>query len=103
MFALFVVGAFAGTLFLERGYRLALAIFAVANMCGFAFAFISGFSIGRFVALLPLLVTAFAVTRYRPPLLQLAARLAAIAIYFLLAWVVDEQVHYWGMKPPTSS
>ena len=98
LFALFLIGAVAGMFFLERGYRLALAIFAVATTCGFAFAFLSGFSIGRFIAVLPLVVTAFAVTRDRPPLLQLAAQIAAIATYVLLAWIVDEQVHYWGIQ-----
>jgi len=98
LFALLLIGAVFGTLYLERAYRLALAIFAVATICGFAFAFISGFSIGRFIALLPLAVTAFAVSRDRPALVQLAALLVAIAIYFLLAWVVDGQVHYWGIQ-----
>ena len=98
LFALFLIGAVAGMFFLERGYRLALAIFAVATTCGFAFAFLSGFSIGRFIAVLPLVVTAFAVTRDRPPLLQLAAQIAAIATYVLLAWIVDEQVHFWGIQ-----
>src|SRR5438132_12011731 len=83
LLALFLIGALAGMFFLERGYRLALAIFAVATTCGFAFAFLSGFSIGRFIAVLPLVVTAFAVTRDRPPLLQLAAPIAAIPTYVL--------------------
>jgi hypothetical protein len=98
LLGLFLVGAFAGTLFLERAYRLALAVFAVASTCGFAFAFLTGFSIGRFISLLPLLVTAFAVTRDRPPWLQLAAQLAAIGLYVLLAWIVAEQVHFWGIQ-----
>ena len=93
-----MVGAVAGTLFLERAYRLALAVFAVATICGFAFSFLSGFSIGRFIVVLPLIVTAFAVTRDRPPLLQLAAQIAAIAVYVLLAWVVADQVHFWGIQ-----
>jgi predicted transporter len=70
----------------------------VASTCGFVFAFLSGFSIGRFISLLPLMVTAFAVTRDRPPPLQLAAQLSAIGLYFLLAWVVAEQVHFWGIQ-----
>src|SRR5438105_6290978 len=96
--ALFSIGALACMFFLERGYRLALAIFAVATTCGFAFAFLSGFSIGRFIAVLPLIVTAFAVTRDRPPLLQLGAQIAAVAIYIVLAWIVDAQVHFWGIQ-----
>jgi hypothetical protein len=87
-----------GTLFLERAYRLALVIFAVATVAGFTFSFLSGFSIGRFTALLPLVVTAFAVTRDRNPRLQLAAQGAAIGIYILLAWILAEQVGYWGIQ-----
>jgi hypothetical protein len=98
LFALFLVGAVAGTILLERTYRPALAIFAVATLSGFIFSFLAGFSIGRFTALLPLVVTAFAVTRYRDPRLQLAAHVAAIGIYVLLAWILAEQVHFWGIQ-----
>ena len=96
--ALFLVGALVGTLFLERAYRLALVIFAVATVAGFAFSFLSGLSIGRFTALLPLVVTAFAVTRDRNPRLQLAAQAAAIGIYILLAWIIAAQVGLWGIQ-----
>src|ERR1700737_5490966 len=95
--ALFLVGTVVATLFLERAYRLALVIFVAATVGGFIFSFISGFSIGRFTAVLPLVVTAFAVTRDRSPRLQLAAQVAAIGIYVLLAWVIPEQVGYWGI------
>ena len=96
--AVFLVGALVGTLFLERAYRLALAIFAIATVGGFTFSFLSGFSIGRFTAVLPLMVTAFAVTRDRNPRLQLAAQAAAIGIYIVLAWILAEQVGYWGIQ-----
>ena len=96
--ALFLVGALVGTLFLERAYRLALVIFAIATVGGFTFSFLSGFSIGRFTAVLPLVVTAFAVTRDRNPRLQLAAQAAAIGIYVLLAWILAEQVGGWGIQ-----
>jgi len=96
--ALFLVGTLVGTLFLERAYRLALAVFALATVGGFTFSFLSGFSIGRFTAILPLIVTAFAVTRDRNPRLQLAAQAAAIGVYVLLAWILAEQVGYWGIQ-----
>ena len=95
---LFLVGTLIGTLFLERAYRLALVIFVAASVGGFVFSFISGFSIGRFTAVLPLIVTAFAVTRDRSPRLQLAAQVAAIGIYVLLAWIIDEQIGFWGLQ-----
>jgi hypothetical protein len=88
----------AGILFIERAYRAALAVFALATVCGFTFSFLSGFSIGRFTAVLPLVVTAFAVTRDRNPRLQLAAQAVAIGIYILLAWIIPEQVGYWGIQ-----
>jgi hypothetical protein len=97
-FALFFIGALTGTLLLERTYRLALALFVVATVGGFTFSYLSGFSIGRFTAILPLVVTAFAVTQYRGPRLQLAAQTAAIGIYVLLAWIFAEQVHFWGIQ-----
>jgi len=87
-----------GTLFLERAYRVALAVFSLATVGGFTFSFLSGFSIGRFTAVLPLIVTAFAVTRDRNPRLQLAAQAVAIGIYILLAWIIPEQVGYWGIQ-----
>lgn len=98
LLALFLVGTLVGILFLERAYRLALAVFAAATVSGFTFSFLSGFSIGRFTAVLPLVVTAFAVTRDRDPRLQLAAQAAAIGIYILLAWMLAEQVGFWGIQ-----
>jgi hypothetical protein len=70
----------------------------VATICGFAFSYIAGFSIGRFTPLLPLLVTAYAVTRERSPVLQAAAHFAAIGLYIFMAWIAAEQVHYWGIQ-----
>src|SRR2546425_2202575 len=97
-FAVFFIGALAGTVLLGRNYRLALAIFVVATVGGFTFSFLAGFSIGRLTAVLPLVITAFAVTHYRDPRLQLAAQAAAIGIYVLLAWILAEQVHFWGIQ-----
>lgn len=98
LFALFLVGAWAGTLLIERTYRPALAVFVLATVSGFIFSFLAGFSIGRYTAVLPLIVTAFAVTRYRDPRLQLAAQAAAVGVYVLLAWILAEQVHFWGIQ-----
>lgn len=83
---------------LTWGSRFWLAVLAFATLSGFGFAFVTGFSIGRFVALLPLLLTAFAVTYGRPRVLQAAAYGAAIAIYIALTWLLAEQVHFWGIQ-----
>ena len=98
LFALFCFGSLAATLLPQRAYRRSLAVSVVATVSGFIFSFLAGFSIGRFTAVLPLIVTAFAVTRYRDPRLQLAAQVAAIGIYVLLAWILAEQVHFWGIQ-----
>ena len=97
-FAVFFVGVVAGTVLVGRAYRLALAIFVVATVGGFTFSYLAGFSIGRLTAVLPLVITAFAVTQYRDLRLQLAAQAAAIGIYVLLAWIFAEQVHFWGIQ-----
>jgi hypothetical protein len=92
----FLVGTVAGVRFLERSYRLALFSFTVATVGGFTFSSIAGFSVGRFTALLPLVVTAFAVTRDRSPRLHLAAQVAAIGVYIVLAWILE--VGSWGIQ-----
>ena len=96
--AIFVGGSWIGIPLLGRAYRRALATLVVATMGGFVFSFLAGFSIGRFTALLPLLVTAFAVTYGRAVRLQVAAYVAALLIYLLFAWMIPEQVHYWGIQ-----
>src|SRR6202165_1321505 len=93
----FLVGAVVGTVYLERAYRLALSVFAVATVGGFTFSLIAGFSVGRFTAVFPLGLTAFAVPRDRNPVLQRAAQAAAIGIYVLLAWIIAGQVGYWAL------
>jgi hypothetical protein len=97
-FVLFVAGAVVATLYLKRSYRRAIGVFMVATLGGYTFSFIGGFSIGRFFALLPLVVTAFAVTYSRSLWLQLAAYAAAIGSYLLLAWVFGEQTGAWGIQ-----
>jgi fucose permease len=81
----------------RHGYRRWLALLCFATIAGFAFSFIAGFTVGRFTALIPLLLTAFAISYGRSGLLQLAAYVAAIAMYVLLAWVIPERVGNWGI------
>ena len=83
---------------LARSYRRGLAVLSIATSGGFVFSFLAGFSIGRFTALLPLVLTAYAVTYRRPGIIQLAGHLAAIAIYVLLSWVLADRVYYWGIQ-----
>ena len=87
-----------GVIMFGRRYRQALTTLLLVTIAGFAFSFLGGFSIGRFSALLPLLLTAFAVTYGRAAWRQVAAYVAAILIYLLFAWMIPEQVHYWGIQ-----
>jgi hypothetical protein len=67
-------------------------------MAGFGFAFITGFSIGRFVVVLPLLVTAYAIGYGRGLPLQLAAYGGAVGLYILLAWLRPDWAYDWGIS-----
>src|ERR1700694_4248760 len=82
---------------MDRTYRPTLIALFIVTLGGFAFAFITGFSIGRFVVWLPLLVTAYAVTYGRGLYLQLAGFAAAAGLYLLLAWLRPELTYYWGI------
>src|SRR6202165_1511581 len=82
---------------MDRTYRPTLIVLFIVTLGGFAFAFITGFSIGRFGGVLPLLVTAYAVTYGRVVGLQLASYAAAVGLYLLLAWLQPELTYYWGI------
>jgi hypothetical protein len=86
--AIFVVGFIVGATLLPTSYRTALAVLFSATVGGFVFSFLTGFSIGRFTVVLPLVSTAFAVSYGRGRLLRGLAHAAAILIYVLLAWIV---------------
>jgi len=81
---------------MDRTYRPTLIVLFIVTLGGFAFAFITGFSIGRFVVVLPLLVTAYAVSYGRGLRLQLVGFAAAVGLYLLLAWLTD-WVYDWGI------
>jgi hypothetical protein len=83
---------------MDRTYRPTLVVLFIVTIGGFAFAFISGFSIGRFVVVLPLLVTAYAVTYGRGLYFQLAGYAAAVGLYLLLAWLRPDWALDWGIS-----
>ena len=83
---------------MDRTYRPTLIVLFLVTLGGFAFAFITGFSIGRFVVVLPLLVTAYAVTYGRGLLLQLVGYAAAAGVYLLLAWLRPDWAYDWGIS-----
>jgi hypothetical protein len=81
---------------MDRTYRPTLIVLFIVTLGGFGFAFITGFSIGRFVVVLPQLLTAYAVTYGRGLYLQLIGYVAAVGLYLLLAWLTD-WVYDWGI------
>jgi len=83
-----LVGLVVGATLLPNSYRLALGILFLATFSGFVFSFLTGFSIGRFTVVLPLVATAFAVTYARSWWLQVLAYAAAITTYLVLAWLI---------------
>jgi hypothetical protein len=83
---------------MDRTYRPTLIVLFIVTLAGFGFAFITGFSIGRFVVVLPLLVTAYAVTYGRGYPLQLAGYAAAVGLYLLLAWLKPDWTYDWGIS-----
>ena|ERR1700694_1082798 len=80
---------------MDRTYRPTLVVLFIVTLGGFAFAFITGFSIGRFVVVLPLLVTAYAVTYGRGIRLALAGFAAAVGLYLVLAWFTPDWAYAW--------
>ena len=84
----FIVGLVVGATLLPRSYRSALGILFLATISGFVFSFLTGFSIGRFTVVLPLVATAFAVTYARSWRLQVLAHAAALVTYVVLAWLI---------------
>jgi hypothetical protein len=82
---------------MDRTYRPTLVVLFIVTLGGFAFAFITGFSIGRFVVVLPVLVTAYAVTYGRGLWVALAGFAVAVSLYFELAWLRPELTYYWGI------
>jgi hypothetical protein len=82
----------------DRTYRPTLVVLFIVTLGAFAFSFITGFSIGRFTVLVPLVVTAFAVSYGRGLCLQLAGYAAAVGLYLLLAWLRPEWSYDWGMS-----
>src|SRR6202171_3207637 len=83
---------------MDRTYPPPLIALFIVALGGFAFAFITGFSIGRFVVVLPLLVTAYAVTYGRAFSRQWAAYAAAGGLYLVLAWLRPDWAYDWGIS-----
>lgn len=59
---------------------------------GFFFSWISGFSYGRYFVVVPLLLTAFAVSRGGPAILRASSFVAAILLFGLFSFALFETI-----------
>src|SRR4030088_3468647 len=72
----------------NAGYSYALLLLCVATAYTLFFATISGFSIGRFVAVIPVLLTGYAVSQGRGHGFMTVSLTAAGATYFAFSWLL---------------
>ena len=83
-----IIAVIAGLLAQLRGRRrLALALFAFAVAWLLVFSFLGGFSIGRFTALIPLMVIGYVVGMGRGLAAVAGSLLAAALIYAAFSWL----------------
>ncbi|MDQ6879784.1 MAG: hypothetical protein M3082_19215 [Candidatus Dormibacteraeota bacterium] len=54
---------------------------------GFVLSWLTGFTIGRYIVIAPLLVTAYAVSKDGPTILKAGAATAAVLLYVLFSFV----------------
>ena len=87
-FQLSLIAVIAGLVAQLRGRRrLALTLFAFAVAWLLVFSFVAGFSIGRFTALIPVMVIGYVVGMGRGPAAVAGALLAAAFIYAASSWL----------------
>jgi hypothetical protein len=72
----------------DAGYAYALLLLIVATAYTLFFASISGFSIGRFVAAIPVLLTGYALAQGRGYRFMIVSLTGAVATYFAFSWLL---------------
>jgi len=72
----------------DAGRSWALALLAVATLYTLGFSFLTGFSIGRGVVLLPLLFAGYAVALGRGRRWRITCLLAALGVYVVFSWLL---------------
>lgn len=93
-----LVAAAAGVLLAWRGHRGgALTLLFVAAVGILAFSLAGGFSVGRFTAVLPVLLTGYAVGMGRGPATVAACLLLAAVVYLAGSWVLTPAVTAGGV------
>ena len=92
-----IIAVIAGLFAQVRGRRrLALTLFALAVVFTLAFSYIGGFSIGRFTALIPVLVIGYVVGMGRGPAVVAGCILLALLIYAIFSWVFTTRLPTTG-------
>lgn len=98
MFWLAIVAAIVGVVLRHRQRRgAALGLLFESAVALLLFSFIAGFSIGRFTAALPVLISGYMVAMDRDPMLVAAWLLAAAVFYLACSWLLTPLVRVGGV------
>jgi len=88
-FALFIIAAAGGVALARNGHRqVALALLFTSALGSLAFSFIAGFSIGRFTALIPVLITGYMAGMGRGHRAVAECLLAGAIVYLVSSWLL---------------
>jgi hypothetical protein len=87
-FQVSLIALIAGLLAQHRGRRnLALTLLLISVLGTLGFSFVGGFSVGRFTAIIPLLVIGYVVAMGRGPAAVASGVLAAALTYVAFSWL----------------
>lgn len=96
-FQLSIIALIAGLLAQHRGRRtLALTLLFISVLGILAFSFVGGFSVGRFTAIIPVLVIGYVVAMGRGPAITASCVFAAALTYVAFSWLFTPLVLIGG-------
>jgi hypothetical protein len=97
-FAICVIGIFAGVQLAWRGHRnAALGLLLACALGTSAFSLVAGFSVGRFTALIPALVTGYMFGMGRGWPIVTAGLVVALATYVSFSWMLTDLMFQGGI------
>jgi hypothetical protein len=97
-FAVCVIGIFAGVQLAWRGHRnAALGLLLACSLGTSAFSMVAGFSVGRFTALIPALVTGYMFGMDRGWPIVTAGLVVALATYVSFSWMLTDLMFQGGI------
>lgn len=97
-FGLSLIALIAGIAAAQTARRqAAIALLLVAELGTLAFAFIGGFSIGRFTAVIPVIVSGYVLAMGRSRQTVGACLIGAVVIYVVFSWLLTPLVLRGGM------